>query len=94
MHIKQRASSNLINVDQSNFLANKTVRLVFALYVQNIIQINSRQKQNWKIVYCSLKNMSLHRIGAHADTNYNCQTIIITFINHINNSITINKLKK
>ena len=46
-----------LNVDQSNYLANKTVRLLLGLYLQNIIQINSRTKQNWKIVYCFRKNM-------------------------------------
>ena len=73
LHIKKRASSNL-NADRSKFLANKIARLVLGLYVIiNIIQINSRPKQNWKIAYCSLKNMSLQRIGARGDTE--CQSL-------------------
>ena len=31
---------------------------------------NSRPKRNYKIVYCSLKNMSLRGIGARGDTQY------------------------
>ena len=51
MLIKKRVDSNL-NVDQSNFLANKTVRDVLELYVKNyIIRNNSRPKPNYKIVY-------------------------------------------
>ena len=52
--IKKRANSNL-NADQSNFLTNKTLTLVLGLYMNGIIQINLRPKQNCKIVYCSLK---------------------------------------
>ena len=52
-----------------NFLANETVRLLLELYVQKIIQINSRLKQNCKIAYCSLKNMS-YRIEVLGDTKY------------------------
>ena len=51
MLIKKRVDSNL-NVDQSNFLGNKTVRDVLELYVKNyIIRNNSRPKPNYKIVY-------------------------------------------
>ena len=51
MLIKKRVDSNL-NVDQSNFLGNKTVREVLELYVKNyIIRNNSRPKPNYKIVY-------------------------------------------
>ena len=49
--IKKRVDSNL-NADQSNFLANKTVRDVLELYVKNhTIQKNSRPKPDYKIVY-------------------------------------------
>ena len=49
--IKKCVDSN-INADQSNFLANKTVRDVSELYVKNnIIQNNSHPKPNYKIVY-------------------------------------------
>ena len=49
--VKKRVDSNL-NADQSNFLANKTVRDVLELYVtNNSIQNNSRPKPNYKIVY-------------------------------------------
>ena len=57
------------------FLQTKLM-LVLELNVQNIIQINSRPKQNCRIVYCSLKNM-LHRIGVLGDTKY--QNLIIFF---------------
>ena len=51
MPIKKRVDSNL-NVDQRNFLANKTVRDVLELYVKNyIIRNNSRPKPNYKIAY-------------------------------------------
>ena len=33
----------------------------------------SHPKQNWKTVYCFLKNMSLHRTGARGDTK--CQNL-------------------
>ena len=46
-----RVNSNL-NADQSNFLANKTVKHVLELYVKNnIIQDNSGPKPNYKTVY-------------------------------------------
>ena len=47
--IKKCVDSN-INADQSNFLANKTVRDVSELYVKNnIIQNNSHPKPNYKM---------------------------------------------
>ena len=54
LRIKKRVNSNL-NADQSNFLANETVRHVLELYVKNnVIQNNSRPKSNYKIVYWTL----------------------------------------
>ena len=44
--MKKRAYSDL-NEGRSNFLASKPVRVVLGLYVQNIIQINSRLKKNY-----------------------------------------------
>ena len=52
--IKKRVN---VNADESNFLANKTVRLILGLYVlNNIIQNISRPKLNYKIFNCALKN--------------------------------------
>ena len=52
--IQKSVDSNL-NADQSNFLANKTVRDVLELYVKNnFIQNNSRPKPNYEIVYWHL----------------------------------------
>ena len=68
--IKKHVNSNL-NADQSNFLANKTVRLALGLYGQNnMIQNNSCSKLNLKIVYCSLKSVSLVGIGARGDSSF------------------------
>ena len=54
-----------------NFLVNEIARLFLGLYVQDdIIQNNSHPKPNLKIVYSSLKNMSLCGTGAHRDTKY------------------------
>ena len=65
---KKTINSNF-KADRSNFLANKTVMLVLGLYVKyNSIQNNSRLKQNFRFVYCSLKNISLHGIEAREDT--------------------------
>ena len=50
--------------------------LVLGLYVQdNNIQNNSRLKQNFRFVYCCLKNISLHGIGAGRDTK--CQNVFM-----------------
>ena len=69
--IKIRVSSNL-KADRSNLLANKIVKLLLRLAynIQNNIQNNSRPKTNYKIVYYSLKHMSLRGIKDHGDTKY------------------------
>ena len=46
----KHVNSNL-NADQSNFLANKTVRLTLELCMKNIFTQNSCPKPNYKIVY-------------------------------------------
>ena len=52
-----------------NFLANITVRLALGLNaLNNITQNNSRPKPNYKIVYRSLKSLSVCGIGARGDT--------------------------
>ena len=62
----------MLSLGCCNFLVNKIVRLFLGLYVQNdIVQNNSHPKPNLKIVYCSLKNMSLCGIGVHRETK--CQ---------------------
>ena len=49
------------------------MRLDLDLHMQDdIIQNDSHQKQNFEIVSCSLKNMSLHRVGACRQTK--CQS--------------------
>ena len=54
-----------------NFLVNEIARLFLGLYMlDDIIQNNSHPKPNLKIVYCSLKNMSLCGTGAHRDAKY------------------------
>ena len=48
----QKSVDSDLNADQSNFLANRTVRDVLELYVKNnFIQNNSRPKPNYEIVY-------------------------------------------
>ena len=54
------------------------MRLLLGLFVESIIQINSRPKQNWKTVCCFLKKMSLHRIKARGDTK--CQNLNSFFL--------------
>ena len=52
-----------IACSEINVNTHITVWLFLGLYVENNnIQNNSRSKPNYKILYCSLKNMSLHGI--------------------------------
>ena len=69
--VKKHANSNL-NAIRSHFPGNRTVTLTLGLYVEHIIKINLHLKQNCKIVYYSLRNMS-HRIGGHGDEK--CQNL-------------------
>ena len=70
--VTRRFSRSFWYLGCRNFLTNITVRLVLKLYEQNnIIQNNSRLKTYYKIVYFSLKNVSLRGIGTREGTK--CQ---------------------